>query len=275
MTAIRSRLALLPYCQFRKNRYFYPMYDGFFLAATVVLLAFMQLAGWQSPVQHWSWSLLGFLPLVAYAQILCSVFIHVCTHKSLPNTINRLVGEFCGVVVLTRFASWEIIHQRHHQYSDDLERDPHPVLPGYFAFMFQTIAGVETQLQRIFFELHGGKTEKNLRFEKNRARLSYFTSLLLIFAWYRVLGPVIFVELFVPASIMGFFHLVHFNWSTHNAAAAKDFQPVNLNQGWFRLGNKVFLGIYMHKNHHDRPSVLNPAHMQTVQPRPRILASAA
>ena len=45
-------------------------------------------------------------------------------------------GSFCTVsqgtvVVLTRFASWEVIHQRHHRFSDDLDKDPHPVVSSY------------------------------------------------------------------------------------------------------------------------------------------------
>ncbi|WP_438030077.1 hypothetical protein [Sorangium sp. So ce233] len=32
------------------------------------------------------------------------------------------------------------------------------------------------------------------------------------------LGPIGFFFLFVPASSVGFLHLMHFNWSTHNAS---------------------------------------------------------
>ena len=53
---------------------------------------------------------------------------------------------------------------------------------------------------------------------------------------------------------------MHFNWSTHNAfSPTRDFKPVNLNHGYYWIGNKLFFGIYMHANHHKRTNVLNPA----------------
>ena len=62
----------------------------------------------------------------------------------------------------------------------------------------------------------------------------------------------------VSASIIGMLHLVHFNWSTHNAMAGTDFHPVNLDRGYFWVGNRLWFGIYMHGNHHKRPQALNP-----------------
>ena len=57
-------------------------------------------------------------------------------------------------------------------------------------------------------------------------------------------------------------HIVHFNWSTHNASSrAKDFHPVNLNHGLYKLGNKLLFGIYMHANHHKRANAFNPTHV--------------
>ncbi len=103
-----------------------PLYDGFYAALCVVLLAAMRLGHHQPLIQAWDPRYLLLLPFVCHAQILCSVFIHNCTHNNFPRVVNRLVGEICGVVVLTRFASWEVIHQRHHRYSDDTGKDPHP-----------------------------------------------------------------------------------------------------------------------------------------------------
>ncbi len=258
-------LSVLPNVQFRKNRHFYIHYDLAYAVLCVALLATMFAVGHRGVITEWRPEYWLLLPLVTHLQILSSVFVHVCTHKSLPRIVNRLVGELCGMVVLTRFASWEIIHQRHHQYSDDVEKDPHPVEPSYWRFLFHTILNVERQLQRIYFETYGDSAE-NRRFEQRRAWLSYATNLLLMATWYVFLGPYAFFYLFVPASILGFFHLVHFNWSTHNAAEGKDFRPINLDRGYYWLGNRIWFGIYMHGNHHDRPSVLNPMH---AKPRTR------
>jgi len=266
VSAIVTTLTSLPFTQLRRNRYFYLWYDGFFAVACALLLALMAATHHRPLVERWDSRLLLLLPLVCHAQILCSVFIHNCTHNNFPRPVNRLIGELCGVVVLTRFASWEVIHQRHHRYSDHLENDPHPVVASYWLFMIKTVLGVERQLQKIYFELYGD-TPANKRYEQLRAYVSYATNLLLIATWYVFLGPLAFFALFVPASILGFLHLVHFNWSTHNAASRSlDFHPVNLNHGYYRVGNLLWHGIYMHGNHHKRANLFNPGQMKDSLP---------
>jgi stearoyl-CoA desaturase (delta-9 desaturase) len=261
VTALVASLTSLPFTQLRRNRHFYLYYDGFWSLVSVTLLAWMYLGHWNGLIQSWDHRYWLLLPLACHAQILCSVFIHNATHNNFPRAVNRIVGELCGAVVLTRFASWEVIHQRHHRFSDDLDRDPHPVVSGYWSFLFKTVVGVEMQLQKIYFELFGD-TPKNREYEKRRAYVSYATNLLLIATWYFFLGPWAFFLLFVPASVVGFLHLVHFNWSTHNAfSPEKDFKPVNLDHGYYKLGNLIWFGIYMHANHHKRANMFNPAKM--------------
>lgn len=266
MTSILTTLTSLPYTQFRRNRYFYLWYDGFYAALCIALLTLMHAVHWQPLVSHWDHRLWLLLPLVCYAQILCSVFIHNATHNNFPRPINRLVGELCGIVVLTRFASWEVIHQRHHRYSDNPESDPHPICASYWRFLIATIFNVERQLQRIYFDLYGD-SEDSRRYERNRARLSYATNLLLIYTWYTFLGPIAFGFYFVLSALVGFFHLVHFNWSTHNAMSpVGDYRPVNLNHGLYRLGNRLCFGIYWHANHHKRTNLFNPRRMKNSLP---------
>jgi stearoyl-CoA desaturase (delta-9 desaturase) len=270
MSTIAATLVSLPFTQLRRNRYFYVWYDSFYLVACLAALALMHVAGHRPLVETWSWPLiLVLLPIAAQLQILCSVSIHNCTHNNFPRPINRLVGELCGIVVLTRFASWEVIHQRHHRYSDDVEKDPHPCDPSYWRYLFKTIANVERQLQQTYFELYG-ENEENRRYERRRAQLSYATNLLLIYTWYQFLGPIAFFALFVPSSLIGFFHLVHFNWSTHNAfSPTRDFKPVNLDHGFYRVGNKIWFGIYWHANHHKKTNYFNPARMTPSLPLTR------
>jgi fatty acid desaturase len=266
VTALVSTLTSLPFTQLRRNRYFYLWYDGFYVALCASLLLALRSVRYEAPLQTWDHKYWLLFPIACYGQILCSVFIHNATHNNFPRAINRLVGEICGVVVLTRFASWEVIHQRHHRYSDDLEKDPHPVINSYWRFMVKTIVGVEQQLQRIYFDLYGN-TPENQRYEKLRAYVSYGTNILLIVTWYTLLGRNAFWLLFVPASIVGFLHLVHFNWSTHNAfSPAQDFRPVNLNHGLYKIGNFFFFGIYMHANHHKKANLFNPAKMSPSLP---------
>lgn len=261
MTALVSTLTSLPFTQLRRNRYFYLWYDGFYAVVCIALITAMVLGHYQPFIQGWDNRYLLIFPLVAHAQILCSVFIHNATHNNFPRVLNRIVGELCGVVVLTRFASWEVIHQRHHRYSDDTDRDPHPVIASYWGFLVKTVIGVERQLQRIYFELYG-ETPENQRYEQLRAYVSYATNLLLIATWYLFLGPIGFFFFFVPTAIIGFLHLVHFNWSTHNAFSKdSDFRPVNLNHGYYKVGNLIWFGIYMHANHHKRANLFNPSKM--------------
>jgi fatty acid desaturase len=261
VSALVSTLMSLPFTQLRKNRHFYLWYDGFFMALCVLLLALMKAIGHTPLLPVWNDRYWLILPLACHAQILCSVIIHNCTHGNLPRPINRVVGELCGMVVLTRFASWEVLHQRHHRYSDDLDKDPHPVVNGYWRFTARAVIGIEKQLQTIFFDIYGD-TQENRAYQKYRAALSFSTMVVLAYTWYVFLGPIAFFVFFAPSSIVGFLHLMHFNWSTHNGfSKSQDFRPVNLDHGFYWLGNRIWFGIYMHANHHKRANIFNPIKM--------------
>lgn len=262
----------LPSNQFSKNRAFYLQYDGFYAVFCAALFAIMQSTNTPYLVNDWTAANWIIFPFACYFQILCSVFIHNASHANFPKAINRLVGEFCGLVVLTRFASWEIIHRRHHKYSDDRARDPHPVQRSYWKFTWATITNVERQLQQNFKDLFGD-TPENTRFESRRALVSYATNLILIAAWYRLLGPLGFFGYFVPASIIGFLHLMHFNWTTHDATnAQQDYRPIDQDTGIYWLGNRIFFGIYNHGIHHRCTRIFNPANKREVARKLRVTA---
>jgi stearoyl-CoA desaturase (delta-9 desaturase) len=275
MTAVVATLTSLPYTQFRKSRFFYLWYDIVFAVLGLSFIFWVKATGWQGLFSaEWDWRLVFFLPLVCHLQILCSVWIHNATHNNFPRAINRIVGELCGIVVLTRFASWEIIHQRHHKYSDDNELDPHPIIRGhqsYWRYVWRTISSVEHQLQQMFFELHGD-TPENRRFQRWRAPLSFAVSFAIIpWCWVLLLGKPVFWILFFPAGWIGFFHLLHFNWSTHNPwSPTADYRPVNLNHGFYKIGNWLWHGIYWHGNHHQKTSLFNPGKMDADKALPVI-----
>jgi stearoyl-CoA desaturase (delta-9 desaturase) len=261
VTALVSTLTSLPFTQLRRNRHFYLWYDGFFMALALVLLAVMKGVGHRPLLTHWDNVYLLAFPLACHVQILCSVCIHNCTHGNFPRPINRIIGEICGLVVLTRFASWEVVHQRHHRYTDDRDKDPHPVMNGYWGFLVRGIIGVEKQLQRIYFDLYGD-TPENRAYQKYRATLSFATMVAVGYTWFVFLGPIAFWAFFAPASILGVLHLMHFNWSTHNGfSPTQDFRPVNLDHGFYWIGNRIWFGIYMHANHHKRANLFNPSRM--------------
>jgi len=253
-----SSFHVLPSARFRRDRSFYLRYDFGYLVVGALALAAMRGFGLKPIASEVAWWFLPALPLVTYAVILGHVFSHNASHANFPRAINRLVGEICGVLVLSRFASWQIIHERHHRYPDHPQKDPHPVLPSYWKTVWNTIVNVEVQLQQTFLEAHGD-TPENRRREKVRAYVSYATNVVLIACWYHVWGFAGFLLLFVPASILGVLHLIHFNWTTHNALLRNgDYKPVDLDSGIFWWGNRMFFGIYMHKVHHDRPNLFNP-----------------
>ncbi len=97
--------------------------------------------------------------------------------------------------------------------------------------------------------------------------MSYATNLLLVATWYTLLGPLAFFFLFVPASVVGFLHLVHFNWSTHNAfSPSNDFRPINIDTGYYKIGNLI-LARHLHaREHHQRANLFNPARMKGGEP---------
>jgi fatty acid desaturase len=266
VTAIVSTLTSLPFTQLRKNRYFYLWYDSFYAVLFTALIAGMRHAGHQPLLQGWDHRYWLLLPVALQANILCSVWIHNCSHGNFPRPINRLVGELCGVVVLSRFASWEVIHQRHHRYSDQPERDPHPVIASYWRYVVFTLVNVEKQLQRTYFDLYG-ESDETRRFERIRAFLSFAAGVLLLLTWYTFLGPLAFFAFYVPATVVGILHLIHFNWSTHNAfSPTGDYRPVNLNTGYYWIGNLLWHGIYWHGNHHRKTNLFNPGRMKNGAP---------
>jgi fatty acid desaturase len=257
-----------PSVQYRKNQWFYFLYDGAYFLGLAALCAYLLAAHVPPVVGAWSWGYLLLFPLVLYVHILLNVFIHNCCHGNFPRAVNRLIGELAGLVVITRYASWEIIHQRHHRYSDDPERDPHHVMPSFVKFLYYTMLfNVERQLQNQAYDQFGDTPEMRRR-ERARAVLSFATMLPLLLAWYLLLGPHAFFFLFLPAQALGWIHVAHFNWATHNARSPDgDYHPVNLDHGLYWLGNRIWFGLYMHANHHKRANIFNPLKMDEVLAR--------
>jgi FAD/FMN-containing dehydrogenase/fatty acid desaturase len=242
---------------FRRSRRFYLTYDLGYGALSVALGLAMGLSDLHCVVgapTRWWWLL---FPCAVYAVIVCHLCIHNAVHGNFPRALNRLLGELLGVIVVVRFASWVMVHLRHHRFSDDRRSDPHPNFPGFWTTVKHTLVHVERQLMQDYYDLWGDQPETRAA-EALRAKLSYGTNVLVLVAWLVLLGPWFFGLIFLPANVLGALFIIHFNWTTHNGQRGEDFRPVNLNHGFFRLGNKIFAGIYMHANHHDRPHLFDP-----------------
>jgi len=258
--ALATALLSHPIQQFKKNPRFYLHYDATYFVVCLALCLLMQLPGFQPVLAHVQWKPWMFavaFPVVAYFLICCHLWVHNASHGNFPRWANRTVGEILGFIIFVRYASWQIVHLRHHAHSDDREIDPHPNHSSYFKAFLGSIVTVERRLQDSYCELWG-ETPENRRYEKFRARVSYSTNIVLSLAWYMFLGPVGFFAFWLPGNVLAAMFVGHFNWSTHNGETGRDFRPVNLDSGYYWLGNRLFTGIYYHANHHTRPHLFNP-----------------
>lgn len=261
-TASQSWWTSLPYAQFKRDPHFYVKHDTVFLVGSLAGIALLHRIGWQPPATFEAWHFLLF-PVVLYLSILAHAFTHCASHgawgrSTAGRVLNRVVGELCGAWVLTKFASWEIVHRRHHRYSDDPVRDPHPAERGYWSYAKNTLINVEKQLQQEYFDVHGDTPERR-RYERFRSVFSFVSGVVLALFWEQLVGFPLFVELVVPAWVLAGLFVIHFNWVGHNAhTKTAKIEPVDLDHGWFWLGNRMFFGIYFHGSHHRMAMVFNP-----------------
>ncbi len=262
MQAIASSLTSLPFVQFRRYRWFYVAYDAVYLLLALAFLVTLRAIGYVPAVTEFAWWQLALLPAATYALIMAHVFIHNASHGNCgPKPLNRLVGEICGVIVLTKFASWEIVHRRHHRHSDDPASDPHAAHRHYWRFVLDTVINVERQLQRQYFEIHGD-TPASRRYERMRSLFSFFSGTVLVVCWYALLGAPLFFTLYLPAFLFAALFVVFFNWAGHNAhTESGKIEPVNLDTGIFWILNRIFFGIFYHGNHHKMAMLFNPMKM--------------
>jgi stearoyl-CoA desaturase (delta-9 desaturase) len=257
----------LPYAQFKRDPHYYVKHDTVFAVLAVVGIASLHAIGYVPPATRFSLSHFAVFPIVLYLTILAHAFTHCASHgawgrSTAGKVLNRVVGEICGAWVLTKFASWEIVHRRHHRHSDDASRDPHPAERGYWSYAKNTLLNVEKQLQQEYFEVHGDTPERR-RYERFRSVYSFVSGVLLALFWERLVGLPLFVELVAPAWVLAGLFVIHFNWVGHNAHT-KDgpIEPVDLDHGWFWIGNRMFFGIYFHGSHHRMSAVFNPMHVK-------------
>jgi len=257
----------LPYAQFKRDPHYYAKHDTVFLVLAGGGIALLHAIGYVPPATRFALSHLLAFPIVLYLTILAHAFTHCASHgawgrSTAGRVLNRIVGELCGAWVLTKFASWEIVHRRHHRYSDDAQRDPHPAERGYWRYALNTLINVEKQLQQEYFDVHGDTPERR-RYERFRSVYSFVSGVVLALFWEQLVGLPLFVELVLPAWVLAGLFVIHFNWVGHNAHT-KDgpIQPVDLDHGWFWIGNRMFFGIYFHGSHHRMAIVFNPMNVK-------------
>jgi fatty-acid desaturase len=261
-----------PSTAFLRDPHFYTKYDIVWSALAISISATLWFAlDWRGFDVAFTMAnaplLAGLFVVAAYLQIMAGVFIHNGAHENFARPVNRLWSELMGSVVCTRFASWEILHRYHHMHTDDTTLDPHPVNAGFWRFFFsKMVMGLEKNLRHQYLERWGDTPETRAR-DTRRTLYSGATGLLLVGTWFVLLGPVLFLVVFLPALICGAVHVSHFNWVTHNAAEGEgaDFRPTNLDSGVYWFANRVLFGLYMHANHHAYLKLFNPLKIPSEQ----------
>lgn len=253
----KSWLTTTPWAQFHKDPKFYVKYDAVYLALIVVAFAILFFVEYRAPQLVWSWSNALLIVPITYFLILFHAYVHNAVHGSFPKSVNRIVGEVLGVMIWTRFASWEMVHKRHHRYSDDPIKDPHPAIREFWTYAGRMIVSVEKQLQMEYYDTYGdGKAQRG--YETWRAIFSFVTGMSLIGLFYVVLGPVLFVLMLLGELLAGLF-VIHFNWAGHNGHRPNEpLIPTDLDYGVYWIGNRIFPGIYYHGTHHKYSMLFNP-----------------
>lgn len=262
MNAIASTWSALPYAHFKRYPAFYLVYDSAYFLGAVAIVGALHALGYRAPVEAFEWWLPLLLPLATYLMIMAHVLIHNASHGNCgPKALNRVVGELMGVIVLSKFASWEIIHRRHHRHSDDPQKDPHPAERGYWRYVVNSVINVEKQLQQESLDVHGD-TPARRRYERFRSFWSFASGVAILAVWFTLLGMPAFLVLYLPAFVFAALFVVFFNWAGHNAHT-KDAKiaPANLDHGIFWILNRLFFGIFYHGNHHKMAMLFNPMKM--------------
>ena len=201
------------------------------------------------------------IPAGIYLGILSAVCMHNAAHYNFkPRWTNRVVGELAGLQQLLGFNGWAISHILHHQYADDLDKDPHP--PGDLSFsgyMNRMKNSIKACMTRNYLDLwdNNQKTRRIWSLGEVFLVLNRYLRVCFLFV---LMGPVWFGLLFLPSFLAQFVFYAHLNYYTHRHCETGSHEILNLTDGpYYRVMNFLFFGIYYHKNHHRNCSLFNPA----------------
>lgn len=221
---------------------------------------------------------LALVPLALYCALIATAYIHGAAHDSLrPRWLRRPIGELCGLFHLVGFPDWTIVHFVHHRHADDPENDPHP--PAGLTY-WQFLNGVKTSIFRVLGQRYFasfGDSKAAARAWKTLPLFAMVTQVLKMNFWFLLLGPQAFTFFFLTSIVAKNLHYAFFNYSTHVPSNNQPGEMVIINldhNAFFKVVNALSHGLYFHKNHHERPNVLNPRDAQRVPAR-EVSADAA
>ncbi len=197
--------------------------------------------------------------LITYPAI---AFLHNAAHRNFRlDWINRCMGEIIAVFHLVGFPDWHIVHNLHHSFPDDPERDPHPPIgTGFWEFVFNVREKIGRILTANYFGMWGD-TEENRSIWLQLAKQMELSLYLKIVFWLLLLGPEVFSFFYTTTIVVKTLSYAHFNWRTHQLVGGAP-TIVNLNHNLiYKFLNLISFGLYFHGNHHDKSNLFNPQKM--------------
>jgi stearoyl-CoA desaturase (delta-9 desaturase) len=215
---------------------------------------------------NFSWWYIALMPLAIYLGGLSVVCIHNATHKSFGHRWRNLAfGHLAGSHQLWGFKGWKLMHLIHHQYAENEERDPHWHGDiSFWRFCCIMPFRANTVIRKRYHE-HWGGEQKTLWLQSRPFTLFTGVSLIAsnILCWYMLLGPGLFIFLYLPSFAAMYLLVVDINYSTHPCdPLTGETKPTNFNTTLFhRMANALWFGIYFHANHHRKPLLFNPGKM--------------
>lgn len=221
-----------------------------------------------------SWHLL-WVPLGIYLGGMSAVFIHNATHRSFPNqTLNEFCGELAGVHQLWGFTGWRLIHLIHHQYSDDVEHDPHPTKGRYFGEYLRNMFIRSSRTVSKRYRAHWGETPRTARLQTLGLVAFVAMALSCLAFWFMLLGPVGFVLGYIPSYLTNHYMFAHINYFCHPVnPETGETAAANLNHHLgYKIANFLWCGIFFHGNHHRKATLFNPRHLKARTARERVPA---
>jgi len=235
-----------------------------FIAGGSILLAVITLYSFWSGI---SWVYLLFLPIAIYIGHLSAVFIHNAVHNNFkPLWLNPIVGWVCALQQVSAGAPvFKYIHSAHHVYPDDPEKDPHPP-QGYTFWEYVDVSRslIGNWLARQYLQ-KWGDSEKSRKMWEIQNKLLLCSRFAKTFFLFSLLGPKIFVLLYLPSYLSNVFLFAAFNYFSHPEKEDGTTEILNLDSNlYFKVCNKILFGIMYHKNHHLRPILFNPMEMKAL-----------
>lgn len=203
------------------------------------------------------------LPFAVLFGIQVPVLMHNCMHGNLKSkTANIICGELSALFALMSLGILRINHTLHHAFADT-HNDPHdPSEKDFLTFFFVSQLTGARIIEKKYLEYHGSSFKNRTIFKFNIA-LHYGGHFLRLFVWYMILGPELFISLYMPAFLIYSLAFAHVNYITHRKAQNGETEIINKDDNlYYNFINYIGSGVYYHKNHHNHPKLLNPMYIE-------------